>query len=62
MEDFLRRMEKQIEEDRKTLGPIGMKNPYRAAGPLDPVEGMTRTAARKILGNKKIKYQKKQIQ
>jgi len=83
-EDFLRRIGKQIEEDRKTLGPIGKekkegitfsvpekgifnqktsideitemltKNPYRAAGPLDPVEGMTRTAARVVLGNKKI--------
>ena len=53
-EDFLRRIGKQIEEDRKTLGPIGMKNPRRPGGPLDPVEGMTRTAARVVLGNKKI--------
>lgn len=53
-ENFLQRIARQIQEDRKTLGPIGMKNPYRAAGPLDPVEGMTRTAARVVLGNKKI--------
>ena len=36
-----------------------MKNPYRAAGPLDPVEGMTRTAARVVLGNKKINIPEK---
>ena len=30
------------------------KNPRRPGGPLDPVEGMTRTAARVVLGNKKI--------
>ena len=88
-EDFLRRIGKQIEEDRKTLGPIGKekkegitfsvpeegifnqktsideitkmltKNPYRAAGPLDPVEGMARTAARVVLGNKKINIPEK---
>ena len=83
-EDFLSRVRRQIQEDRKTLGPIGKekkegitfsvpekgifnqktsideitemltKNPRRKGGPLDPVEGMTRTAARVVLGNKKI--------
>lgn len=58
-ENFLQRIARQIQEDRKTLGPIGMKNPRRSGGPLDPVEGMTRTAARVVLGNKKINIPEK---
>ena len=43
------------ESESQRLGLAGLKNPYRAAGPLDPVEGMTRTAARVVLDRKGIK-------
>ncbi len=83
-EDFLRRVGRQIEQDRKELGPIDTKeegitfsvpekgifnqktsidevtemltkNPFRPGGGLDPLEGMTRTAARVVLGRRGIK-------
>ncbi|MEK9738140.1 MAG: hypothetical protein VW438_00245, partial [Euryarchaeota archaeon] len=46
----------QMEE---ATGIETLKNPYRAAGPLDPVEGMTRTAARVVLDRKGIKVPEK---
>ena len=87
-EDFLKRVGRQIEQDRKDLGPIDTKeegitfsvpeegifnqktsleevtnmltkNPFRSGGGLDPVEGMTRTAARVVLGRKNIKVPEK---
>jgi len=59
-EDFLKRVGRQIEQDRKDLGPIeggleSLKNPRRPGGGLDPLEGMTRTAARVVLGRRGIK-------
>ena len=82
-EDFLKRVGRQIEQDRKELGPIDTKeegitfsvpekgifnqktsidevtemltkNPFRPGGGLDPLEGMTRTAARVVLGRRGI--------
>ena len=47
------------ESESQRLGLAGLKNPYRAAGPLDPVEGMTRTAARVVLDRKGIKVPEK---
>ena len=87
-DDFLQRVGRQIEQDRKDLGPIDTKeegitfsvpeegifnqktsleevtnmltkNPFRSGGGLDPVEGMTRTAARVVLGRKNIKVPEK---
>ena len=40
----------RLEQKQKDL--FSMKNPRRPGGPLDPVEGMTRTAARVVLGTK----------
>ena len=49
-EKGITRKKTSIDEITKML----TKNPRRPGGPLDPVEGMTRTAARVVLGNKKI--------
>jgi hypothetical protein len=43
------------ESESQRLGLAGLDNPYRMGGGLDPVEGMTRTAARVVLGRKGIK-------
>ena len=43
------------ESESQRLGLAGLNNPYRMGGGLDPVEGMTRTAARVVLGRKGIK-------
>jgi len=46
----------QMEE---ATGIESLKNPYRIGGGLDPVEGMTRTAARVVLDRKGIKVPEK---
>ena len=43
------------ESESQRLGLAGLKNPRRPGGGLDPLEGMTRTAARVVLGRKGIK-------
>jgi hypothetical protein len=43
------------ESESQRLGLAGLDNPYRMGGGLDPVEGMTRTAARVVLDRKGIK-------
>jgi hypothetical protein len=47
------------ESESQRLGLAGLKNPYRIGGGLDPVEGMTRTAARVVLDRKGIKVPEK---
>jgi hypothetical protein len=51
--------DKEIEESpSQASGAAGLeslKNPFRTGGGLDPLEGMTRTAARVVLGRKGIK-------
>ena len=43
------------ESESQRLGLASLKNPRRPGGGLDPLEGMTRTAARVVLGRKGIK-------
>jgi hypothetical protein len=47
------------ESESQKLGLAGLNNPYRMGGGLDPVEGMTRTAARVVLGRKNIEIPEK---
>ena len=47
------------ESESQRLGLAGLDNPYRMGGGLDPVEGMTRTAARVVLGRKNIEIPEK---
>ena len=43
------------ESPSQASGLAGLNNPFRSGGGLDPVEGMTRTAARVVLGRRGIK-------
>jgi hypothetical protein len=50
--------DKVIEESPSQASGVGLeslKNPFRTGGGLDPLEGMTRTAARVVLGRRGIK-------
>lgn len=47
------------ESESQRQGLAGLNNPYRMGGGLDPVEGMTRTAARVVLGRKNIEIPEK---
>ena len=50
----------KLDSRENIMGAIDkLKNPRRAGGPLDPVEGLTRTLARRILDRKGIEIGKK---
>tara|TARA_R100001591_G_scaffold8653_1_gene15419 strand:- start:1387 stop:1935 length:549 start_codon:yes stop_codon:yes gene_type:complete len=46
--------------DNIRLGIENLKNPRRPGGPLDPVQGVTRTIARRILDKKGIKIDRRE--
>jgi hypothetical protein len=49
----------KLDSRENIMGAIDkLKNPRRAGGPLDPVEGITRTLARRILDRKGIEIGK----
>ena len=51
---------KPSDTDLTRLGIENLKNPRRPGGPLDPVQGFTRTIARRILDKKGIKIDRRE--
>ena len=51
---------KPSDTDLTRLGIENLKNPRRPGGPLDPVQGITRTIARRILDKKGIKIDRRE--
>ena len=51
---------KPSDTDLTRLGIENLKNPRRSGGPLDPVTGITRTIARRILDKKNIKIDRRE--
>ena len=52
--------QKPSDTDLTRLGIENLKNPKRPGGPLDPVQGFTRTIARRILDKKGIKIDRRE--
>tara|TARA_Y100001972_G_scaffold41102_1_gene50762 strand:+ start:334 stop:1359 length:1026 start_codon:yes stop_codon:yes gene_type:complete len=52
--------QKPSDTDLTRLGIENLKNPRRSGGPLDPVTGITRTIARRILDKKGIKIDRRE--